>query len=114
MWERIEEKVIARLHQFCRASAKVSRYAGGGHPLHARPGGVASCQAGEAFAFYPRNPTGATVSEDLAPTTRSEESKRGITIGILVVALICLSLFFVWRHYGVAGSNTPAAASSNR
>jgi hypothetical protein len=82
--------------------------------LHARIGGVASCQAGEAFAFYPLNPTGATVSEDLAPTARSEEAKRGITIGILVVALICLSLFFVWRHYGVPGSNARAAASTTR
>jgi hypothetical protein len=44
------------------------------------------------------------VSEDLAPSTRSDEAKRGITIGILVVALLCLSLFFVWRHYGVAGA----------
>lgn len=43
------------------------------------------------------------MSEDLAPPTRSNEAKRGITIGILVVALLCLSLFFVWRHYGVAG-----------
>jgi hypothetical protein len=49
------------------------------------------------------------VSEDLAPTTRSDEAKRGITIGILVVALLCLSLFFVWRHYGVAGAAGPAA-----
>jgi hypothetical protein len=54
------------------------------------------------------------VSEDLAPSTRSDESKRGITIGILVVALICLSLFFVWRHYGVAGSANPAGASTTR
>ena len=48
------------------------------------------------------------MSEDLAPTTRSDEAKRGITIGILVVALLCLSLFFVWRHYGVAGAAGPA------
>jgi hypothetical protein len=87
---------------------------GGGHPLQPRPRGVASCAAGEAFAFRLLNPTGATVSEDLAPTTRSEEAKRGITIGILIVALICLSLFFVWRHYGVAGSDTRAGASTTR
>jgi hypothetical protein len=54
------------------------------------------------------------VSEDLAPTTRSDEAKRGITIGILVVALICLSLFFVWRHSGVAGSDTRAGVSTTR
>jgi len=54
------------------------------------------------------------VSEELAPTTRSDEAKRGITIGILVVALICLSLFFVWRHYGVAGSDVRAGASTTR
>jgi hypothetical protein len=112
MWERIEEReVSARLHQFCRAPAKVSRDAGGGHPLQPYPGGVASGEAGEAFAFCPVNPTGATVSEDLAPTTRSDEAKRGITIGILIVALICLSLFFVWRHYGVAGSDAHAGAT---
>ena len=54
------------------------------------------------------------MSEDLAPTTRSDEAKRGITIGILIVALICLSLFFVWRHYGVAGSDTRAGVSTTR
>ena len=57
------------------------------------------------------------MSEDLAPTTRSDEAKRGITIGILVVALLCLSLFFVWRHYGVAGAAGPggrAGASITR
>ena len=54
------------------------------------------------------------MSEDLAPPTRSDEAKRGITIGILIVALICLSLFFVWRHYGVAGANTRAGASTTR
>jgi hypothetical protein len=54
------------------------------------------------------------VSDDLAPTTRSDEAKRGITIGILVVALICLSLFFVWRHYGVAGSDSRPGASTTR
>jgi hypothetical protein len=105
---------MARLHQFCRIAGKVSRYAEGGHPLHARPGGVASCDAGEAFAFRLLKPTGATVSDDLAPTTRSDEAKRGITIGILVVALICLSLFFVWRHYGVAGSDARPGASTTR
>ena len=57
------------------------------------------------------------MSEDLPPSTRSEEAKRGITIGILVVALLCLSLFFVWRHYGVAGAAGPggrAGASITR
>ena len=54
------------------------------------------------------------MSEELAPTTRSDEAKRGITIGILVVALICLSLFFVWRHYGVAGSDVRAGVSTTR
>jgi hypothetical protein len=53
------------------------------------------------------------VSEDLAPTTRSDEAKRGITIGILIVALICLSLFFVWRHYGVVGSDTRRGAGAS-
>jgi hypothetical protein len=53
------------------------------------------------------------VSDDLTPNTRSDEAKRGITIGILVVALICLSLFFVWRHYGVAGSDTRAGAGAS-
>jgi hypothetical protein len=54
------------------------------------------------------------VSEDLASSTRSDEAKRGITIGILVVALLCLSLFFVWHHYGVAGSANRAGASTTR
>jgi hypothetical protein len=58
-----------------------------------------------------------TVNDDLAPSTRSDEAKRGITIGILVVALICLSLFFVWRRAGVAGAadaNGAAGASTTR
>ena len=54
------------------------------------------------------------MSEDLAPNTRSDEAKRGITIGILIVALICLSLFFVWRHYGVAGAAGAAGTSTTR
>ena len=54
------------------------------------------------------------MSEDLTPQARSDEAKRGITIGILVVALICLFVFFVWRHYGVPGSATPAGASTTR
>ena len=93
--------------------------------LAVRPGVVTPCtrvravyarasEAGEAFAFACVNPTGATVSEDLAPATRSDEAKRGITIGILVVALICLSLFFVWRHYGVVGADARAGASTTR
>jgi hypothetical protein len=54
------------------------------------------------------------VSEELVTSTRSDESKRGITIGILVVALLCLSLFFVWHRYGVPGSANRAGASSTR
>lgn len=54
------------------------------------------------------------MSEDLPSSTRSDEAKRGITIGILVVALICLSLFFVWRHYGVPGSADRAGVSTTR
>jgi hypothetical protein len=51
------------------------------------------------------------VSEELTTNERSDEAKRGITIGILVVVLICLSLFFVWRHYGVASAaNSPGAS----
>jgi hypothetical protein len=82
--------------------------------LRARPGGVPSGEAGEAFARHPFNLSGAIVSEELTTNERSEESKRGITIGILVVALICLSLFFVWRHFGVAGSANRAAATTTR
>ena len=42
-------------------------------------------------------------------------ANQGVTKdSILVVALICLSLFFVWRHYGVPGSNARAAASTTR
>jgi hypothetical protein len=82
--------------------------------LQANPKGVASSAAGEAFAFLVHNTTGAIVSEELAPSTRSDEAKRGITIGILIVALLCLSLFFVWRHYGVAGANARAGASTIR
>jgi hypothetical protein len=44
------------------------------------------------------------VTEEPAADARTDSERRGITIGILVVALLCLSLFFVWRHYGVAGS----------
>jgi hypothetical protein len=54
------------------------------------------------------------VSDDLTPNPHSEEAKRGITIGILVFALICLSIFFVWRHYGISGSANPAGASTTR
>jgi hypothetical protein len=64
------------------------------------------------------NLIGVTVSEDPTPSTRSEEAKRGITIGILVVVLLCLSLFFLWRHYGggagVASSDTHTGASITR
>ena len=49
------------------------------------------------------------MSEELSTDARSDDEKRGITIGILVVALLCLSLFFVWHHFGVPGSaNRPA------
>jgi hypothetical protein len=67
--------------------------------------------SGETFAFYRIIPTGAIVSEELSTDARSDDEKRGITIGILVVALLCLSLFFVWHHFGVPGSsNRPAPA----
>ena len=82
--------------------------------MQANPKGVASSAAGEAFAFLVHNPTGVIVSEELAPTTRSDEAKRGITIGILIVALLCLSLFFVWRHFGVAGADARPGASATR
>ena len=68
--------------------------------------------SGEAFAFCRIIPTGAIVSEELSTDTRSDDEKRGITIGILVVALLCLSLFFVWRHFSVPGSaNRPVPAA---
>lgn len=54
------------------------------------------------------------MSEDLTTGTRTDGERRGITIGILVVALMCLSLFFVWHHYGVAGSADHPAAQSTR
>lgn len=54
------------------------------------------------------------MSEDPTTSERTDEAKRGITIGILIVALICLSLFFVWRNYGVAGSADRTDASSTR
>lgn len=44
------------------------------------------------------------MSDELRTDTRTDDEKRGITIGILVVVLLCLSLFFVWHHYGVPGS----------
>ncbi|MEP7065397.1 MAG: hypothetical protein ABI889_05140 [Gemmatimonadota bacterium] len=54
------------------------------------------------------------MSEDLVPNTRSDEEKRGITIGILIVALIGLSLFFVWRHSAVASTDSHAGISATR
>lgn len=54
------------------------------------------------------------MSEELSTDARSDEEKRGITIGILVVALLCLSLFFVWRHFGVPGSANRAVPSVER
>jgi len=56
----------------------------------------------------------ANVSDDLATGTRTDSERRGITIGILVVALMCLSLFFVWHHYGVAGSAEHPGAETTR
>ena len=52
------------------------------------------------------------MNDEMAPTTRSDEAKRGITIGILIVALLCLSLFFVWRRYNVAGATARPNASA--
>jgi hypothetical protein len=54
------------------------------------------------------------VSEDPITSERTDEAKRGITIGILIVALLCLSLFFVWRHYGIAGSADRTSTSDTR
>jgi hypothetical protein len=54
------------------------------------------------------------VSEELATDARTDSERRGITIGILVVALLCLSLFFVWHHYGVPGSGARPTAGSAR
>ena len=44
------------------------------------------------------------MSEELSTDARTDGERRGITIGILVVALLCLSLFFVWPSYGFPGS----------
>jgi hypothetical protein len=60
------------------------------------------------------DPTGVFVSEELSTDARTDEQKRGITIGLLIVALLCLSVFFVWHHFGVPGSATPPAATSIR
>ena len=54
------------------------------------------------------------MSEDVTSSTRSDDEKRGITIGLLIVVLLCLSLFFVWRHYGVAGSAARPSAGATR
>jgi hypothetical protein len=54
------------------------------------------------------------VSEDPTTSERTDEAKRGITIGILIVALLCLSLFFVWHHYGIAGAADHVSASETR
>jgi hypothetical protein len=69
---------------------------------------------GEPFAFCLLNLTGAIVSEELSTDIRSDDEKRGITIGILVVALLCLSLFFVWRHFNVPGSATRPVPQAER
>ncbi|HEY8793316.1 MAG TPA: hypothetical protein VIM15_00110 [Gemmatimonadaceae bacterium] len=58
------------------------------------------------------------MSEELATevhtSTRTDSERRGITIGILVVVLLCLSLFFVWHFHGVPGSGDQPAAESTR
>ncbi|MBA2684795.1 MAG: hypothetical protein H0U66_09915 [Gemmatimonadaceae bacterium] len=54
------------------------------------------------------------MSEELATDARTDSERRGITIGILIVALLCLFLFFVWRHYGVPGSGAHPAAESTQ
>ena len=54
------------------------------------------------------------MSEEIATDARTDSERRGITIGILVVALLCLSLFFVWHHYGVPGSGERPTAGSAR
>jgi hypothetical protein len=58
------------------------------------------------------------VSEELATevrtSTRTDSERRGITIGILVVALLCLALFLVWHFYGVPGSADQPRAESTR
>lgn len=54
------------------------------------------------------------MSEELATDERTDSERRGITIGILVVALLCLSLFFVWHHYGVPGSADHPSVESTR
>lgn len=43
-------------------------------------------------------------------TRRQEAERRGITIGILVVVLIALGVYFYWHHAEVRGADAPAAA----
>jgi hypothetical protein len=69
---------------------------------------------GESFATDAWTSTGVFVSEELSTGARTDSERRGITIGILVVALLCLSLFFFWHHYGVPGSGARPAAESAR
>ena len=69
---------------------------------------------GECFAVEANYPTGVPVSEELSTDARTDSERRGITIGILIVALLCLSLFFIWHHYGIAGSGGRAAAETTR
>lgn len=87
-------------------------------PWRGRTAEVPCGHRGEPFAFVHANPTGAHVSEELATevrtSTRTDSERRGITIGILVVVLLCLSLFFVWRSYGVPGSADQPAAVTPR
>ncbi len=64
--------------------------------------------------MVPGNPTGVLVSEELTTDARTDSERRGITIGILVVALLCLSLFFVWHHYGAAGAGPRPAVELTR
>jgi hypothetical protein len=71
-------------------------------------------RAGEHIPFVRSTHSGDLVTEDLAADTRTDAERRGITIGILVVALLCLSLFFVWHHYGdVASPARPSAGATH-
>ncbi len=54
------------------------------------------------------------MSDELVTDSRTDSERRGITIGILIVALLCLALFFVWHHYGVAGSASVPARATTR
>ena len=91
---------------------KVSDLPQRGHPLARAPGRCTLLRPWRAFCLVRGNLTGVHVSEELATDARTDSERRGITIGILVVALLCLSLFFVWHHYGVPGSGARPAVGS--